>query len=224
MRIAVNNIEKFRSEFAKYPKGCFAGIRGYVPVEAPDAVIDYIYQFGVDYGKITELSLLRLADIMSGNYAAYVKQDENGNPIDYLTARGNAWKCPDGTLTNRKAKDRILVPFAEQFPFAGEAFRHAVEAVRKGFETPHPVDQGYEKVERGLYVKNDIFYVRDALRISRRPRPGHEGTYPTKATLPENALKEAIRQLVPRGRYRAFKLEFDRCESIILGESQEEVE
>jgi hypothetical protein len=164
---------------------------------------------------------------MVGGASVIVDHQGTVNPMD------------TDVLSNRKAKGRIaatlsyVLPSTHPLVIAALGAEDLESTVLQGLAKPRPVEQGYEKEGKSVYVKEDsggeeCWYLRDILRVSKVII--EQGDYPFKASLPINATKDAFRsQHLLTGRYGEFKLKQSCFTSInivgqvvMLGEDTDE--
>ena len=180
------------STFNANPSGCFIGVQGYV--NSKGEVANYTLQAGVNYWNIKQSSVEMLNDLMVGKGARSVH------------VKCNVWENPDGSWSNRKGKDRTFETFEREFAFDSEPFQEACKTLIQNITKPRANSNTYEKESKSLYsLDEETLYIRDCLKVTKRVTTGIE--YPAKATMPSNALKNAIKELLPISNYRTFKLE-----------------
>lgn len=89
----------------------------------------------------------------------------------------------------------------------------AIASIHHSLVSPKKVDQGFEEVAKGAYEKDGILYLRDCLLVNKFVvKQGSSET----ASSPEVALKDAVENLLPKGKYRCFKAD-GRFEHITIG-------
>lgn len=190
--ITIEQKQSVLSTFNANPSGCFIGVQGYE--NSHGEIANYTLQSGVNYGNIKNISIEKLKEIKEGKVVPFVK------------VVCNVWKNPDGTITNRKGKDRTFEKFEGEYAFDSEDFQKACDDIMQGFLNPRESNQTYDKEAKGLYSMDDeTLYIRECLVVTKTVL--ENGEYAEKATLPFNALKDAIKRLLPVSNYRTFKLE-----------------
>jgi hypothetical protein len=129
-----------------------------------------------------------------------------------LSVTRGVWVGPDGIKNTRKAKDRVYQVIKKVYsmdvPEDKVVIDTAIQSVLMGLVAPKTVDQGFSSIAKGTYVKEDeapgVVYFRDCVAVNKFVVK--QGTYEQKASEELSAVKEAIRKLLPVGKYRAYKL------------------
>jgi hypothetical protein len=84
-----------------------------------------------------------------------------------------------------------------------------VTNLRDNLANPKKVDQGYTAEAKGAYSKEGeaegVLYFRDCMTVHKHVTL--QGEYKQKGGKEETAIKEALRRMLPVGRYRAYKLD-----------------
>jgi hypothetical protein len=84
-----------------------------------------------------------------------------------------------------------------------------IKGVKEGLVAPKEVDQGYTQEAKGAYSKEGekegVLYFRDCLSVHKHVTT--QGKYKETGGMEIIAIKEAIKQLLPIGRYTQFKLD-----------------
>jgi len=130
------------------------------------------------------------------------------------------------TFTNRKGAGKTPCTLSYRLPASHPLVVAAIGApdlqgtLLQSIENPARPAVEYGKEARSCYsLEKDgqpaAWYIRDVLRVHKTVRV--PGEYPFKASLPINAVKDAIEeQALLRGRYREFKLTDGQFESITI--------
>jgi hypothetical protein len=189
--------------FNTNPSGAFISIQGYESINGCGEKANYLLQSGIKYANIKETSIEKIKDIKAGN------------DIKEIHVKCSTWKDPvTGELSNRKSKERKLITWEGDFKHDSPEFQKACDEIHEGLTNPKKVETSFEKEATGLYsIEGDVLYIRDCL-VARK-KVTEYGSRPVSATTPENALKEAIRRLLPVNNYRTFKLD-GRFEQITI--------
>ena len=190
--ITIDQKQEVLNTFNANPSGCFIGIQGYE--NSHGEIANYTIQSGVNYGNIKNLSIEKLNDIKAGK------------DIKDITVKCDIWENADGTVTNRKATGRTFKTITTAYKWDSDDFQKACDEILQGMLAPKKVEQSYDKEAKGLYsIDDDTLYIRECLVVTKAVVK--DGVYPESAQLPFNALKDAIRKLLPVANYRTFKLE-----------------
>jgi len=142
---------------------------------------------------------------------------DSGTVKDKITAEGlevtrGTWVDQTGTQHNRKAEGRVHQIIKKTYSMANEDDRAKVllclAEVRQGLVVPKKVDQGFTSIAKGTYSKEDepegVIYFRDCMNVAKVVTK--QGEYKQTASDEIPAMKEAIKRLLPVGKYRAYKL------------------
>lgn len=190
--ITIEQKQSVLNTFNANPSGCFIGVQGYE--NSFGEVANYTLQSGVNYGNIKDKSIEKLKELKEG------KAEQS------VHVKCNVWKNPDGSITNRKGKDRTFETYENDYSFDCEDFQNACDEILNGLTNPRESSQTFDKEAKGLYsIDGETLYIRDCLKVTKTVVK--EGEYAQSATLPFNALKDAIKGLLPVSNYRTFKLE-----------------
>jgi hypothetical protein len=186
--------EALINTIAEAPKGGIIHVHAYESKTGHGEVANYFYLKGVDYGRMKERSLAILDAIA---------EDEDFN----ITTVRNAWKNPDGTYTNRKAKNRTFERNVRTTYNSGDAlFIEAIESIRESIINPRQFTTDYEKEGNGVYSREDgSLHIRDCQLIAKKVL--RAGEYPEKATGELVALKNKLKSLTPVSKYRQVCLD-----------------
>jgi len=194
---------KILETFNTNPSGAFVHIKGYESMSGCGEVADFQIQSGVKYGNIKQSSIDKLKDI------------KDGKVVKDIHVECHTWKNPDGSLTNRKAKDRVLIEHKADYKWDSQEFQMACDDIMLGLIAPKPSTQVFEKEATGLYsIDGDALYIRDCLIVEKKIV--QHGERPVSATVPYQALADAIRRLLPVSNYRTFKLDLGRFDTISI--------
>jgi hypothetical protein len=194
--------------FNTNPSGCFISIQGYASINGCGEVANYQLQSGINYGNIVKMSIEKLEKIKEGTL---------GDKTVHVKCQ--TYKNPDGTFSNRKSKERTLVTFEKDYANTDKEFQDACDEIMEGLKNPKESTNVYEKEATGLYsIEGEALYIRDCL--VHKKTITKFGERPVSATLPENALKEAIRRMLPANNYRTFKLDLERFERIAINHTE----
>lgn len=189
--------------FSANPSGSFIWVQGYESVNGNGEIANYQLQSGIHYNNIKAKSIEKIDEIKAGKI------------VPTIHVKCNTYKNDDGTFTSRKAKDRQLIVWEKDVAFSDADFQLACDEIKEGLVNPKKVEQPYEKEATGLYsTENDVLYIRDCLVIKKYIVT--PGSRPVSATEPFNAIKNAIRRLLPVDNYRTFKLDLNRFETISI--------
>lgn len=192
--------------FNTNPSGAFISIKGYESINGCGEVANYQLQSGIHYDNIVKMSLEKLEDI------------RNGKVIDKIHVKCQTWKNPDGSFTNRKSKERTLVNFEADYNASSQDFLMACDEIKQGLTNPRETTNVFQKEATGLYsIEDEALYIRECLVLNKTITK--YGERPASATTPTNALKEAIRRLLPVSNYRTFKLD-GRFETIAINHTK----
>jgi len=177
----------------------------------------YIYIHGYlseDTGEISN-HWVQASCLYPSLVARSIKAIEDGTLLARVQAKGlnvhrNRWTDGKGIDTNRKANGLFFqnVDRTYTLPQDENIIKAAMEDLKEGLVSPKKVDQGYTAVANGTYQREGeqegVLYIRDCLTVAKVVTK--EGEHKPKASLEINAVKEALRRLLPVGRYRAYKL------------------
>ena len=213
-----------KEEVADFCSGCVSGrfvsVKGYTAETGE--VADYSLQFGCYYGNLLEEDSALLKDICAGKYTGaidvkhgvYVDGGLSSSSSGVAVAVDGAaapmiLDLGDTRIKNRAAKGRTS--HILQYTLAGNdpLVIAAASALLKGIESPKDTEADYSKEGKGIYSLDrqdgeSHWYLRDGLIVSKNVI--QEGEKKFSASLPETAIKKAVRKLLKSGRYRAFNL------------------
>ena len=204
--ITVNDKQALVEAFNNAPAGGFISIVGYESATGEGEKANYVLQLGVNYENIVKLSIEKLKNIIEGK------------DIKSVHVKCQTWKNLDGTFTNRKAKDRTLVTYEQDYDWNSFPFQDACKTILNGLENPKKVETPFAKEATGLYsIDGDALYIRECLVINKQVV--QYGTRPVSATEPFIALKNEIKEQLPVGNYRTFKLS-GKWEKVVINHSE----
>ena len=133
MEFTVDQKDQLLETFNSNPSGAFIFITGYEPVKGEGEVANYQLQSGISYDNIKQRSIKMLEKIKAGE------------DIQTLHVECQTWKKPDGTFTNRKAKDRTLVKHQADYSWDDKDFQDACEELMQGLTDPKKTSQPFDK-------------------------------------------------------------------------------
>ena len=182
-------------------RGGFAFIKGYCSTETGE-VADIWIKASCRYDLMVSRSVKALDD---GSLMGHII--EHG-----LEVRRGTWVDDKGIQYNRKAIGRVYQRIEKTYSMAeindAAMILEAMSAVRKGLVEPKKVDQGFTGVAKGAFTKDGeapgVLYIRDAMIVHKTVTQQGEQKQTASDEFP--AVKEAIRQMLPVGKYRSFKL------------------
>lgn len=199
--------------------GRFAAVNGYT--SQTGEVADYSIQFGCYYSNLLKEDAAFLKDIIAGQYPGPVDV-KHGVYLDgeFAPASTGTAVSVDGAapvlfdlesprIKNRDAKGRAAHVFSYSLAGNSSMVIDAASALLKGIESPKDTGAAYQKEGKGIYslARSDgesHWYLRDGLIISKKVIQKAEKKF--SASLPETAIKNAVRKLLKSGRYRNFTL------------------
>jgi hypothetical protein len=194
MEFTVDDKDQMLETFNSNPSGAFIFITGYEAVKGAGEVANYQLQSGISYDNIKKRSIAMLEKIKAGE------------EVEELDVKCKTWKKPDGTYTNRKAKDRVLIDHQANYKFDSPDFQTACDELMQGMTDPKKTNQPYDQEANGLYsIDDDILYIRECLIVDKTVTTF--GERPVSATEPFIALKNKIKKMLPVSNYRTFKLD-----------------
>lgn len=199
--------------------GRFVAVKGYTAETGE--VADYSLQFGCYYSNLLEEDSNFLKGIIAGNgngsiavkHGVWIEGELDTSPSGVpVSINGNAPVLIDlgnPKLKNREAKGRTAAVLAYTLPMNSAEVIAAAAALLKGIENPKDTGAAYQKEGKGIYSLDrqdgeSHWYLRDALIVSKIVI--QEGEKKFSASLPETAIKNAVRRLLKSGRYRTFNL------------------
>jgi len=199
--------------------GRFVAVKGYT--SATKEVADFYLQFGCYYGNLLEEDATFLKGIVAGNgngsiavkHGIWIEGELDVSPSGIpVSINGNAPVLIDlgnPKLKNREAKGRVAAILSYILPMNSGEVIAAAAALLKGIENPKDTGADYHKEGKGVYSLdrsdgNNHWYLRDGLIVSKKVI--QEGEKKFSASLPETAIKNAVRKLLKSGRYRTFNL------------------
>lgn len=131
------------------------------------------------------------------------------NPDLVFTITRNAWVDQDGNEYTRKAKGRTLKEnIVETITAKDKDLAEAIAKARKSIIDPRHITDNFEKIAKSTY-DNDVTgktYMRNVL-ISEKVSVEKQGKYPTPCQERVNAIKDAILDVLPVGKYRQYILD-----------------
>jgi len=131
------------------------------------------------------------------------------NPDLTFNITRNAWIDNDGNEYSRKAKGRTLKEnIVETITAKDKDLAEAIAKARKGIIDPRHITDNFEKVAKSTY-DNDVTgktYMRNVL-IGEKVSVEKQGKYPTPCQDRVNAIKDAIVDTLPVGKYRQYVLD-----------------
>ena len=199
--------------------GRFVAVKGYT--SQTGEVADFSLQFGCYYGNLLEADSTFLKDIVAGKYAGaidvkhgvYVEgalaASSTGVAVSVDGAAPMILDLKDPRIKNRDAKGRTAALFSYTLAGNDPLVIAAASALLKGIESPKDTGAEYRKEGKGVYSldRDDgerHWYLRDGLIVSKNVI--QEGEKKFSASLPETAIKNAVRKCLKTGRYRTFNL------------------
>lgn len=212
-----------KAEVADFCSGCVSGrfvaVKGYT-AETRE-VADYFLQFGCYYGNLLEEDSRFLKNLIAGNgngvldvkhgvwLDGSLAPSPSGIPVSIDGATPIPLDLGDPRIKNREAKGRTAAVLSYSLPMNGVEVIAAASALLKGIETPKDTGADFHKEGKGIYSLDrsdgeNHWYLRDGLVVSKMVI--QEGEKKFSASLPETAIKDAVRRLLKSGRYRAFNL------------------
>ena len=212
-----------KEEVADFCTGCtsgrFVAVKGYT--SATKEVADFYLQFGCYYGNLLEEDSKLLKGIIAGNgngsiavkHGIWIEGELDASPSGIpVSINGNAPVLIDlgnPKLKNREAKGRVSAILSYALPMNSNEIITAAAALLKGIENPKDIGAAYGKEGKGIYSLDrqdgeNHWYLRDGLIVSKTVI--QEGERKFSASLPETAIKDAVRRLLKSGRYRTFNL------------------
>jgi hypothetical protein len=212
-----------KAEVADFCTGCtsgrFVAVKGYT--SATKEVADFYLQFGCYYDNLLKEDSNLLKGIIAGNgngsiavkHGIWIEGELDASPSGIpVSINGNAPVLIDlgnPKLKNREAKGRVSAILSYVLPMNSAEVIAAAAALLKGIETPKDTGADYSKEGKGIYSLDrsdgeSHWYLRDGLVVSKSVI--QEGEKKFSASLPETAIKDAVRKLLKSGRYRAFNL------------------
>jgi len=215
--------EVTKEEVGAFCSGCVSGrfvaVKGYTAETGE--VADYFLQFGCYYGNLLEEDSNFLNEIIAGKYTGMVdvkhgvyvdgvlSSSSSGVAVSVDGAAPMILDLKDTRIKNRAAKGRTA--HVLRYTLAGNdpLVRDAAAALLKGIESPKDTGAEYQKEGKGIYSLDrqdgeNHWYLRDGLIVSKKVL--QEGEKKFSASLPETAIKNAVRRLLKSGRYRTFNL------------------
>lgn len=206
MEFTVDDKQAMLDTFNANPSGAFISITGYEPVKGCGEVANYQLQSGIHYDRIKQMSIEKLEKIKAGEV------------FDEIHVKCQTWKKPDGSFTNRKAKDRTLIEHERTYKVTDPEVQMACDELMEGMTAPRKSNQPYDKEANGLYsVDDDVLYIRECLIIDKKIV--EYGERPVSATEPFIALKRKIKHMLPVDNYRTFKLD-GRFEKVAINHAK----
>lgn len=212
-----------KAEVADFCTGCtsgrFVAVKGYTATTGE--VADYSLQFGCYYSNLLQEDSALLKGIIAGNgngtvavkHGIWIEGELDVSPSGIpVSINGNAPVLIDlgnPKLKNREAKGRVAAILSYILPMNSGEVIAAAAALLKGIENPKDTGADYHKEGKGVYSLdrsdgNNHWYLRDGLIVSKTII--QEGEKKFSASLPETAIKNAVRKLLKTGRYRTFNL------------------
>ena len=199
--------------------GRFVAVKGYTATTGE--VADFVLQFGCYYSNLLQEDSALLKDICAGKYTGAIdvkhgvyvdgvlSSSSNGVAVSVDGAAPMILDLKDTRIKNRAAKGRTS--HILQYTLAGNdpMVIDAASALLKGIESPKEGGAEYQKEGKGIYSLDrsdgeSHWYLRDGLIVSKTII--QEGEKKFSASLPETAIKNAVRRLLKSGRYRTFNL------------------
>jgi hypothetical protein len=176
------------------PAGGIIFVKGYESKNGHGEVADYWYLKGVNYGAMKDRSLAKLDRI-------------EADPTFQIAVRWNEWRnTKTGQKTTAAAKDKVLKSFDRIFLANDDAVKMGIAKVRKSLTDPRPVTNVYEKEANGVYTQDDgTLHIRDCQLLTKRVVI--KGDWPITTSSPEVAVADAIKALLPVGKYRQVRLD-----------------
>jgi hypothetical protein len=215
--------EVTKEEVGAFCSGCvsgrFAAVKGYTAETGE--VADFLLQFGCYYGNLLEEDSNLLKGIIAGNgngsiavkHGIWIEGELDVSPSGIpVSINGDSPILIDlgnPKLKNRAAKGRVAAILSYVLPMNSSEVIAAASALLKGIESPKDTGANYSKEGKGIYSLDrsdgeSHWYLRDGLVISKTVI--QEGEKKFSSSLPETAIKNAVRKLLKSGRYRAFNL------------------
>lgn len=212
-----------KEEVGAFCSGCtsgrFAAVKGYTATTGE--VADFVLQFGCYYSNLLEEDASFLKDIVAGKYSGTVdvkhgvyvdgllSASTNGVAVSVDGAAPMILDLGDTRIKNRDAKGRTSHIFRYTLAGNDPMVIDAASALLKGIENPKDTGAEYQKEGKGIYSLDrqdgeSHWYLRDGLIVSKTII--QEGEKKFSASLPETAIKNAVRRLLKSGRYRTFNL------------------
>jgi hypothetical protein len=125
----------------------------------------------------------------------WFNSEGKGNPACRKSKEFHTFQAVDRTYSMENEEDLAKIMLA-------------IASLREGLVNPKKVDQGYSVEAKGAYSKEDqpagVLYLRDSMTVHKHVT--FQGEYKPKASSESTAIKEALRKMLPVGRYRAYKL------------------
>lgn len=212
-----------KEEVADFCTGCtsgrFVAVKGYT--SATKEVADFYLQFGCYYGNLLEEDATFLKGIIAGNGNGYLAVKHgiwiegeldvspSGIPVSINGDSPILIDLGNPKLKNREAKGRTAAVLAYTLPMNSAEVIAAATTLLKGIESPKDTGADYSKEGKGIYSLDrsdgeSHWYLRDGLIVSKTVI--QEGEKKFSSSLPETAIKNAVRKLLKSGRYRTFNL------------------
>lgn len=187
------------------PKASIIHVHAYESKKGYGEVANFFYLKGVDYGKMKERSLDVLSEIAN-------------NPDFSISVTRGVWKNQKGEInpTNRKSKEYpIFDTVAKIYNHDNKLLTEAIAKAEQQILNPHSQGAKYDKQGNGIYQQEDgALHIRDCRLLHKVVI--REGDYPQTASGELVALTNALKKILPIGKYRQVKLD-GRYDYITLG-------
>lgn len=192
-----SNRQALIDAIATAPKASIIFVKRYEAKNGHGEVADYFYLKGVDYGAMKDRSLQQLAAMEADpNFALTVEWRE-------------WWDTVKDKKTTAAAKNKELRTHKVTYHAGDHRLTEAFAAVRNSILNPRERPDIYEKEGNGVYTqitdKGFCLHIRDCQRLHKTVV--RHGDCPVKTTSESVALKDAITNRLPLGKYRQVRLD-----------------